>query len=120
MTFLECIPETNSHLSTLDKSEMTPLAPKKSKASQESDTRAVLYIALEKSFDKPTAPQPNTSESKKGENSLEERANLFWKTVADNLLQCNTVTMIQSAIVATTNTTQDPHSPSPCDSSNSG
>ena len=38
------------------------------------------------SFDKPTAPQPNTSESKKGENSLAERAKLFGKTVADNLL----------------------------------
>ena len=38
------------------------------------------------SFDKPAAPQPNTSESKKGENSLAERAKLFGKTVADNLL----------------------------------
>ena len=41
------------------------------------------------SFDKPTAQQTNTSESKKDENSLAERANLFGKTVGDNLLQCD-------------------------------
>ena len=46
-------------------------------------------IALAESFYIPTAPQPNISESKKGENSLSERANLFGKTVADNLLQCD-------------------------------
>ena len=77
MTFLESTPETNSPLSTLDKYEITRPAPKKSKGSQESDARAALYFALAKSFDKPTAPQPNTSESKKGENSLAERARLF-------------------------------------------
>ena len=87
MTFLESIAEINSPLSTLDKCEITPPAPKKSKASQESDARAALYIALAKSFDEPTAPQQNTSESKKGENILAERTNLFRKTVADNLLQ---------------------------------
>ena len=85
MTFLESTPETNSALSTLNKCEIAPPEPKKSKAFQESDDRAALYIALAKSFGKPTAPQPNTSESKKGENSLGERANLFGKTVADNL-----------------------------------
>ena len=85
MTFLESTPETNSPLGTLDKSEITPPAPKKSKASQQSDARAALYTALAKSFDKPTAPQPNTSGSKKGENSLAERANLFGKSVTDNL-----------------------------------
>ena len=89
MTFLESTPETNSSLSTLDKCEIRPPAPKKSKAPQESDTRASLYIVLAKSFDKPIAPQPNTSESRKDENSLAERANLFGKTVADNLLQCD-------------------------------
>ena len=89
MTFLKSPPETNSPLSTLDKCEITPPAPKKSKASQESDARAALHIALAKSFHEPTAPQPNTSESKKGENSLAECAKLFGKTVADNLLQCD-------------------------------
>ena len=77
MTFLESTPGTNSPLSALDKCEITPPAPKKSKASQESDARAALYIALVKSFDKPTAQKPNKSESKKGENSLAERARLF-------------------------------------------
>ena len=86
MTFVEYTPGTNSPLGTLDKCEITPPARKKSKTSQESDARATLYIALAESFDKPTAPQPNTSESKKGENSLAERAKLFEKTVADNLL----------------------------------
>ena len=86
MTFFESTPETNLPSSTLDKCEITPPAPKKYKASQESDARAALYIALAKSFDKPTAPQPNTSESKKGENSLAVLANLFGKTVADSLL----------------------------------
>ena len=95
MTFLESTPETNLHLSTLDKSEITPPGPKKCKASQESDARAALYIALAKSFDKPTAPQPSTSELKKGEHSLAECANLFGKTVADNLLQCDTATAIE-------------------------
>ena len=89
MTFLESTPETNSPLSTLDKCEITPPAPKKSKASQESDGRDALHITLAKSFDKPNVPQPTTSESKKGENSLTERANLFGKTAADNLLQCD-------------------------------
>ena len=79
MSFLESTPETNSLLSTFDKYEITPPAPKKSKASQESDARAALYIALAKSFYKPSAPQLNISESKKGENSLAERANLFGK-----------------------------------------
>ena len=74
---------------TLDKCEITLPAPKKSKVSQESDGRAALHIALAKSFDEPNAAQLNTSESKKGENSLTERANLFGKTVADNLLQCD-------------------------------
>ena len=74
---------------TLDKCEITLPAPKKSKVSQESDGRAALHIALAKSFDEPNAAQLNTSESKKGENSLKERANLFGKTVADNLLQCD-------------------------------
>ena len=89
MTFLESTPETNPALSTLDKCEITPPAPKKSKVSQESDGRDALHITLAKSFDKPNAPQPTTSESKEGENSLTERANLFGKTVADNLLQCD-------------------------------
>ena len=86
MTFCESTPETNSPQSTLDKCEITPPACKKS---QESDGRAALYIALTKSFDKPNATQPNASESKKGENSFTERENLFGKTVADNLLQCD-------------------------------
>ena len=89
MTFLESTPETNSPLSTLDKYEITRPAPKKSKGSQESDARAALYFALAKSFNKPAAPQPITSESKKAENSFAERANPFGKTVADNLLQCD-------------------------------
>ena len=89
MIFLESTPETNSPLSTLDKCEITPPAPKKSKASQESDARAALYIVLAKSFDKSTTPQLNTSESEKGQNSLVECANLFGKTIADNLLQCD-------------------------------
>ena len=62
MAFLKSTPETNWPLSTLDKCEITPPASKKSKASQESDARAALYIALANSFDKPAAPQPNTSE----------------------------------------------------------
>ena len=87
--FLKSTPGINSPLSTLDKCEITPPVPKKSKASQESDARAALYIALAKSFDKPTNPQPNTSESKKCGNSIAERANLFGNTAADNLLQCD-------------------------------
>ena len=75
MTFLESTPKTNSSLSTLDKCEIRPPAPKKSKASQESDTRASLYIVLAKSF----APPPNASESREGENSLAERAKPLWK-----------------------------------------
>ena len=71
MSFLESTPETNSPLSTLDKCEITPPAPKKSKASQEGHARAALYITLAKNFDKPTAPQPNTSESKKGSGTRE-------------------------------------------------
>ena len=89
ITFLESTPETNSSLSTIDNCEIKPPAPKKSKASQESDARVALYITLPKSFDKLTAPQLNTSESTKSENSLAERPNLFGKTVADNLLQCD-------------------------------
>ena len=81
--------KNNSPLRTLDKCEITLPAPKKSKVSQESDGKAALHIALAKSFDEPNAAQLNTSESKKGENSLTERANLFGKTVADNLLQCD-------------------------------
>ena len=89
MTYLEYTPEINLPLSTLDKCEITPPAPKKSKASQQSDVRAALYIALARGFDKPAAPQLNTRESKKGENSLAECTNLFGKAVADNLLQYN-------------------------------
>ena len=70
MTFLKSTPKINSPLSILDKCGITPPTLKNSKASQESDARAALYIALAKSFDKPTAPQPNASESKKDENSL--------------------------------------------------
>ena len=87
MTFFESTPENNSLLKTLDKCEITPSATKKSKASRESDGRAALYITVAKSFDKSNAPQPNTSESKKGENSLTERTKFFGNTVVDNLLQ---------------------------------
>ena len=71
MSFLESTPETNSPLSTLDKCRIKPPSPKKSKASQESDARVALYIALTKRFDTPTALQPNTSESKKGNEKRE-------------------------------------------------
>ena len=68
--------ETNSRLSTLDKCQIKPPVPKKSNASQECDARAALYIALAKSFDKSTIPQPNISKSKKSKNSLVECASL--------------------------------------------
>ena len=90
MAFLETTPDTDSAMSTLDKSDdTTPPAPKKSKSSQESEARAALYTALAKSFEKPTSPPPSSSEVKKDGNKLMERANLFGKTVADNLLQCD-------------------------------
>ena len=77
-------------MSTLGKSaKTTPPAPKKSKPSQESEARAALYIALAKSFEKPSSPPPSSIELKKDGNNLTERANLFGKTVADNLLQCD-------------------------------
>ena len=57
MAFLKSMPGINSPLSTLDKCEITPPTPKTSKPSQDSDARASLYIALAKSFDKPTNPQ---------------------------------------------------------------
>ena len=89
MEFLETTPEANIALSTLDKSfEATSPAAKKSKSSTESDVRAALYTALAKSFEEPS----QTSKSNKSnvdENSLSERAALFGKTVADNLLQCD-------------------------------
>ena len=62
MAFLETTPETDSAMSTLDKSDdTTPPAPKKSKSSQESEARAALYTALAKSFEKPTSPPPSSS-----------------------------------------------------------
>ena len=77
-------------MSTLDKSDdTTPPAPKKTKSSQESEARAALYTTLAKSFEKPTSPPPSSSELKKDGNNLMESANLFGKTVADNLLQCD-------------------------------
>ena len=87
---LDSTPETNLSFSTLDKCEITSPGPIKPIASQESNARAALYTALAKSFDKLTVPQPNRCESKKGENSLAERANLFRNTVANNLLKCDT------------------------------
>ena len=89
MTYLEYTPELNLPMNALDKCEITSPAPKKSKALQQSDVRAALYIAIARGFDKPAAPQLNTRESQKGENSLTACANLFGKAVADNLLQCN-------------------------------
>ena len=90
MTFLETTPETDPVMSALGKSaETTPPAPKKSKPSQESEARAALYIALAKSFEKPSSPPLSSIELKKDGNNLTERANLFGKTVADNLLQCD-------------------------------
>ena len=90
MAFLETTPETDSAMSTLDKSDdTTPPAPKKSKSSQESEARAALYTALAKSFEKPTSPPPSSSELKEDGNNFMERANLFGKTVAHNLLQCD-------------------------------
>ena len=77
-------------MSTLEKSDdTTPPAPKKSKSSQDSEARAALYTALAKSFERPTSPPPSSSEIKKDGNNLMECANLFGKTVADNLLQCD-------------------------------
>ena len=84
--FLESTPEADIALSTLDKPlDETPPASKKSKTSSESDARAALYNALAKSFEEPS----KISKSKVDENSLSERAALFGKTVADNLLQCD-------------------------------
>jgi len=92
MTFLETTPEYDPLMSTLESFDNLPIPPaKKSKSNQESDARAALYTALAKSFEKPTSPPTSTiSEPKNDENSrLMERANLFGKTVADNLLQCD-------------------------------
>ena len=90
MAFLETTPETDSTMSTLDKSDdTTPPALKKFKSSQESEARTALYTALAKSFEKPTSPPSSSSELKKYVNNLMEPANLFGKTVADNLLQCD-------------------------------
>ena len=73
----------------MDQGDIKLPAPKKWKASQESDAKAALYTALAKSFETPTTPQPSTSETKKPEHGLADNANLFGKAVADNLLQCN-------------------------------
>ena len=90
MTFLETTSETDPAMSTLGKSaKTTPPAPKKSKHSRERKARAALYIALAKSFEKPSSPPPSSIELKKDGNNLTERPNLFSKTVADNLLQCD-------------------------------
>ena len=90
MAFLETTPETDPTISTLKRSiETTPPAPKKSKNSQESEARAALYNALAKSFEGPSPPSASSCEKRNETSSLTERANLFGKTVADNLLQCN-------------------------------
>ena len=85
MTFLESTPETNSPLGTLDKSEITPPAPKKSKASQESDARAACILPSQRALINPL-PHNQIQVNQSGENSLAEHVNLFGKTVADNLL----------------------------------
>ena len=53
MVFLRSTPGINSPLSTLDKCEITPPAPKKSEASQEKDARAALYIAPQRALINP-------------------------------------------------------------------
>ena len=71
MTFLETTPENDPLMSTLGKSaETAPPVPKKTKPSQESEASAALYIALAKSFDKPSSPPPSSIELKKDGNNL--------------------------------------------------
>ena len=47
-----------------------------------------MYTTLKKFFETSTTPQPSTNESKKPEDVLVERANLFEKAIVDNPLHC--------------------------------
>lgn len=89
MAFLETTLETNSATSTLDKSdEATLTAPKNSKSSQESDARAAIVYRPHKELWKNLLHHRQTAlNKKKDENTLEKRADLFSKAIADNQLQ---------------------------------
>ena len=66
MTFLKSTPETDLSISSpLDQGNTKPSAPKKSKASQESNVKAALYPSPAKSFETAATPQPSTSEPRK-------------------------------------------------------
>ena len=84
----ESNPACDASISTFDDSrESTPPAPKKAKSSKDAsqDTKIALWSALANSL--------NANENQATENQqrtrLEEWADLFGKTVADHLIQCD-------------------------------
>lgn len=87
MLFLESTPETDSTVCTLNDEEVTLPAPKKSKITQESDAKAALWTALAKSLSSPATTKLKPCQPKTPGSTLEERAHLFGRTVANNLLQ---------------------------------
>ena len=100
MSFLESNPECDASISTLDDSrESTPPAPKKAKSSKDTsqDAKIALWSALANSLN---ANQNQATENQQ-RTRLEERADLFGKTVADHLIQCDPKdwTMLRKKIV---------------------
>ena len=86
MEFLEATPETDSSVNTHEQNILTPPVAKRSRLSKESDAtdpKAVLYTTLANSLNS------QTTHNCKPQDPLVERATLFGKTVADNLLQCD-------------------------------
>ena len=86
MEFFEATSETDSPINTLEQEILTPPVAKRSRLSKESDAtdpKAVLYTALANSLN------TQTTRNCKPQDPLVERTNLFEKTVADNLLQCD-------------------------------
>ena len=86
MEFLEATPQTDSSINTLEQEILTPPVAKRSRLSKKSDAtdpKAVLFTALANSLN------TQTTHNCKPQDPLVERANLFGKTVADNLLQCD-------------------------------
>ena len=98
MSFLELTPECDTSISTLDDS-FEPPAPKKSKSNKETsqDAKMSLWSALANSLNQ----NQNQATENQQRTRLEERADLFGKTVADHLLQCDPKdwTMLKKKIV---------------------
>ena len=87
MIFLESTPGTNSPLSTLDRCEITPPAPKRSKVTLERHCILPSQRALIKPLPH-NQIQVNQRKVKIVSRNAQDYS-LFGKTVADNLLQCD-------------------------------